>query len=100
MLVPMARKDHHIDLDGLLQEDLVELPPERLVKAIAALKARLLENEEIIDRLNLTVRARLATFEEHGSWDPDYYRKALASHDILDGKWDGTRGSARIDRDD
>jgi len=93
----MARSDYRIDLDGLADDDLQDVPVERLVELIRALKLRLLENEEIIDRLNLTLKALLATFEEHGSWDADYYRRALASHDILDGKYDGKLGSERID---
>jgi hypothetical protein len=96
----MARRDDRIDLEGLLDEDIAELPPERVVAAFTALRQRLLADEEIIDRLNLTVQALLATLEEHGSWDPDYYRKALASHDILDGKWDGKLGSDRVDLED
>lgn len=96
----MVRSEDRIDLDGLLEEDIADLPPEQVIAAFRALKQRLLADEEIIDRLNLTVRALLATFQEHGSWDPDYYRKALASHDILDGKWDDKLGSDRIDLED
>ena len=96
----MARSDYRIALEGLADDDLSDVPVERLVQVIGALKSRLLENEEIIDQLNLTVRALVATFEEHGSWDAEYYQRSIASHDILDGKYDGKLGSERINLDD